>query len=500
MSEPLVFELSSPGRRGVSLPAPDVPVNPVASYLPEADLRATPPGLPEVSEVDVVRHYTRLSTLNYHPDRAMYPLGSCTIKHNPKVNEDMAALPGFARLHPMQQDETCQGGLQLMYELSRDLAEIAGLEGVTLQPAAGAHGELTGLMIMRAYHEARGHARRKVIIPDSAHGTNPASVTLVGYETVQIPTNAHGLVDTGRLAELIDGETAAFMLTNPNTLGLFESEIRTIADIVHDAGALLYMDGANLNAVLGITRPGDMGFDVVHFNLHKTFSTPHGGGGPGAGPVGVRSDLVRFLPTPVPVKDGDAYRFDYDRPDSIGRVRGFGGSFGMMVRAYAYIRANGPDGLRQVSKNAILNANYIMRRLEKHYPRTVLVHGTQKETPIPAEVPCQHEFVASGTRFRAHGVRMLDIAKRLLDYGFYAPTIYFPLIVPEAAMIEPTETESKESIDRFIDAMTAIAEEAENDPELVRNAPHTTPVGRLDEARAAHPKTLNLRYRKPLAE
>ena len=367
MSEPLIFELSSPGRRGVALPAPDVPVRPVASYLPAADLRGTPPELPEVSEVDVVRHYTRLSTLNYHPDRAMYPLGSCTIKHNPKVNEDMAALPGFARLHPMQQDETCQGGLQLMYELSRDLAEIAGLEGVTLQPAAGAHGELTGLMIMRAYHEARGHARCKVIIPDSAHGTNPASVTLVGYETVQIPTNAHGLVDTGQLAELIDGETAAFMLTNPNTLGLFESEIRTIADIVHDAGALLYMDGANLNAVLGITRPGDMGFDVVHFNLHKTFSTPHGA----ADRSGTRGRAERPGPVPADARTSAGRRRVPVRlrpPDSIGRVRGFGGSFGMMVRAYAYIRANGPDGLRQVSENAILNANYIMRRLEKYYP------------------------------------------------------------------------------------------------------------------------------------
>ncbi len=500
LSESLIFELSSPGRRGVSLPAQDVPCKPVSSYLPEADIRRKPAELPEVSQVDVVRHYTRLSTLNYHPDRAMYPLGSCTIKHNPKVNEDVAALPGFARLHPMQEDQTCQGSLQLMYELSRDLAEIAGLAGITLQPAAGAHGELAGLMIMRAYHESRGNARRKVIIPDSAHGTNPASVTLAGYETVQIPSNAYGLVDVDLLADLIDGETAAFMLTNPNTLGLFESEIRTIAKVVHDAGALLYMDGANLNAVLGIARPGDMGFDVVHFNLHKTFSTPHGGGGPGAAPVGVREDLVRFLPTPLPVKEGDAYRFDYDRPDSIGRIRSFGSSFGMMVRAYAYIRAYGPEGLRQVSENAILNANYIMRRLEKHYPRTVLAHGGQKETPIPVEVPCQHEFVASGTRFREHGVRMLDIAKRLLDYGFYAPTIYFPLIVPEAAMIEPTETESRESIDRFIDAMTAIAEEAEHDPELVRNAPHTTPVGRLDEARAAHPKTLNLRYVKPEPE
>jgi len=476
------------------MPASDVPIEPISAYLPAEDIRTEPAKLPEVSEVDVVRHYTRLSTLNYHPDRSMYPLGSCTIKHNPKVNEDMAALFGFSRLHPMQQDETCQGSLQLLYELSKDLAEIAGLDGVTLQPAAGAHGELTGLMVMRAYHESRGHPRRTVIIPDSAHGTNPASVSLVGYETVQIPTNVKGLVDTKLLAEVINEETAAFMLTNPNTLGLFESEIRTIAEIVHDSGALLYMDGANMNAILGLTRPGDMGFDVVHFNLHKTFSTPHGGGGPGAGPVAVRENLVDFLPTPMPVRDGDVYRFEYDRPNSIGRIRSFGSSFGMMVRAYAYIRANGPDGLRQVSENAILNANYIMRRLENYYPRTVLVHGSQEETPIPTEVPCQHEFVASATRFRKHGIRMLDIAKRLLDYGFYAPTIYFPLIVPEAAMIEPTETESLESIDRFIDAMIAIAEEAENDPDLVRNAPHSTPVSRLDEARAAHPKTLNLKY------
>tara|TARA_B100000029_G_scaffold516256_1_gene628207 strand:+ start:9837 stop:11339 length:1503 start_codon:yes stop_codon:yes gene_type:complete len=498
--EPLIFKLSSPGRRGISLPSVDVPVKAISKYLPDEDLRKTPPGLPEVSEVDVVRHFTRLSTLNYHPDQAMYPLGSCTIKHNPKVNEDLAALPGFTRLHPMQNDETCQGSLQLLYELSSYLGEIAGMDGVTLQPAAGAHGELTGLMIMRAYHESQGHARRKVIIPDSAHGTNPASVAQVGYETVQIPTNTNGLVDTDQLASLIDQETAGFMLTNPNTLGLFESEIKTIAKVVHEAGALLYMDGANMNAILGITRPGDMGFDIVHFNLHKTFSTPHGGGGPGAGPVGVKKPLIKFLPTPQPIREGDSYKFQYNNPNSIGRVRSFSGSFGMMVRAYAYIRANGPDGLRQVSENAILNANYIMRCLEQNYPRTVRVHGSQNETPIPIEVPCQHEFVASGSLFKEHDIRMLDIAKRLLDYGFYAPTIYFPLIVPEAAMIEPTETESLESINQFIDAMQAIAEEARTNPDIIRNAPHTTPVGRLDEARAAHPKTLDLRHTQQIEE
>ena len=496
MPEPLIFELSSEDRRGDSLPESDVPTIPVDDLIPQDDLRETLPGLPEVSEVDVVRHYTRLSTMNYHPDSAMYPLGSCTIKHNPKVNEDMASLPGFSRLHPFQPDDTCQGAIRLLYELSDYLANISGMDGITLQPAAGAHGELTGLMMIRAYHEHRGDVRKKVVIPDSAHGTNPASVSLVGYETIQIPTNSQGLVNADQLATVMDEEVAAFMLTNPNTLGLFESDIHRIAHIVHDAGALLYMDGANMNATLGLTRPGDMGFDVVHFNLHKTFSTPHGGGGPGAGPVGVKGELVNFFPTPLPALVDGEYLFQYDRPNSIGRVRSFAGSFGMMVRAYAYIRSNGPDGLRAVSENAILNANYIMRRLEKHFPRTVMGNGSHIETPIPNEIPCQHEFVASGTRFKEYGVKTLDIAKRLLDYGFYAPTIYFPLIVPEALMIEPTETESQESIDQFIEAMEAIANEAITTPELVKNAPHTTPVSRLDEARAAHPKTMNLRYRK----
>ena len=495
MTEPLIFELSSPGRKGYSLPEPDVPVKPIEALLPAEALRTTPPELPEVSEVDVVRHFTRLSSMNYHPDRAMYPLGSCTIKHNPRINEDMAALPGFARIHPLQPDETCQGAIRLMYELGEYLAEISGMDAVTLQPSAGAHGELTSLMMIRAYHEREGNPRRKVIIPDSAHGTNPASVTQVGYEAVQITTNERGLVDIEQLADVMDEDVAAFMLTNPNTLGLFESQVREIARIVHEVGAFLYMDGANMNAILGITRPGDMGFDVVHFNLHKTFSTPHGGGGPGAGPVGVRGELVDFLPTPLPVRDGENhFDLDYDRPHTIGRIRSFTGSFGMMVRAYAYIRSNGPDGLRQVSENAIINANYLMRRLEAHYTRTVKVHGTEKETPIPHDVPCQHEFVASGTRFREKGVRTLDIAKRLLDFGFYAPTIYFPLIVPEAIMIEPTETESKESLDSFIDAMLAIAKEIEEEPEKVIGAPYTTPITRLDEAQAArHP---DLRYRK----
>lgn len=468
----------------------------MSDLLPAEDLRKCPAELPEVSEVDVVRHYTRLSAMNFHPDSAMYPLGSCTIKHNPKVNEDMAGLPGFARLHPLQPDETCQGAIKLLYELSDYLAEISGMDGITLQPAAGAHGELTGLMMMRAYHEHRGDVRKKVIIPDSAHGTNPASVALVGYETVQIPTNAQGLVDAEMLASMMDEDVAAFMLTNPNTLGLFESEIQKIARIVHDSGALLYMDGANMNAILGITRPGDMGFDVVHFNLHKTFSTPHGGGGPGAGPVGVKGELVEYLPTPLPELEDGTYLFNYDLPKSIGRIRSFSGSFGMMIRAYAYILSNGPDGLKQISENAILNANYIMRRLEHLYPRTVKIQGAQNATPIPSEVPCQHEFVGSGAPFKKYGIKTLDIAKRLLDYGFYAPTIYFPLIVPEALMIEPTETESLESINQFIEAMETIADEAMNNPDLVKNAPHTTPVSRLDEARAAHPKTMNLRYVK----
>lgn len=494
MPEPLIFELSSPGRKGYSLPEADVPVKPVETLLPVEAIRTTAAELPEVSEVDVVRHFTRLSSMNYHPDRAMYPLGSCTIKHNPRINEDMAALPGFARIHPLQPDETCQGAIRLLYELSEFLAEISGMDRVTLQPAAGAHGELVGLMMMRAYHERKGYSRRKVVIPDSAHGTNPASVTLVGYDTVEIKTSDRGLVDIEQLARVMDGDVAAFMLTNPNTLGLFESQIRDIARIVHDAGALLYMDGANMNAVLGIARPGDMGFDVVHFNLHKTFSTPHGGGGPGAGPVGVRGELVDFLPTPLPVKDGERYDLDYDVPHTIGRVRSFAGSFGMMVRAYAYIRSNGPDGLRQVSENAILNANYLMRRLEAYYPRTVKARGAARETPIPRDVPCQHEFVASGSRFREKGIKTLDIAKRLLDFGFFAPTIYFPLIVPEAIMIEPTETESKESLDSFIAAMLTIAREAEETPEKVTGAPYTTPISRLDETLAA--RQPDLRYRK----
>jgi glycine dehydrogenase subunit 2 len=494
LPEPLIFELSSPGRHGSVLPDSDVPHIDVNGVIPEGDLRQIPAELPEVSEVDVVRHYTRLSAMNYHPDQAMYPLGSCTIKHNPRVNEDVASLPGFARIHPLQTDETCQGAIRLMYELSEYLAEIAGMDAVTLQPAAGAHGELASLMMIRASHERKGNARSKVIIPDAAHGTNPASVSQVGYQAVEISTNERGLVDLDQLAEKMDEEVAAFMLTNPNTIGLFESQVREIAHIVHEAGAYLYMDGANMNAVMGITRPGDMGFDVVHFNLHKTFSTPHGGGGPGAGPVGVRGDLVEFLPTPMPIKEDAHYSFDYDRPHTIGRVRGFQGSFGMMVRAFAYIRTNGPDGLRQVSENAILNANYLMRRLEAAYPRTVKAGGMARETALPREVPCQHEFVASGTRFKQFGVRTLDIAKRLLDFGFYAPTVYFPLIVPEAMMIEPTETESRESLDQFIEAMLTIAKEAEENPELITGAPHTTPIGRLDETLAA--RNPDVRYVK----
>ncbi len=495
MPEPLIFELSSPGRQGVALPDSDVPTKPVEDMIPAKDLRVVLAELPEVSEVDVVRHFTRLSAMNYHPDKAMYPLGSCTIKHNPRINEDMASLSGFARIHPLQLDETCQGAIQLMCELAEYLSEIAGMDGVTLQPAAGAHGELTSLMMVRASHERRGNPRSKVIIPDAAHGTNPASVKQTGYRSIEIKTNDRGLVDLKQLKEKMDDEVAAFMLTNPNTLGLFESEIPEIARIVHDAGAYLYMDGANMNAVMGITRPGDMGFDVVHFNLHKTFSTPHGGGGPGAGPVGVRGDLVDFLPTPIPIREEEHYSLDYDRPHTIGRVRGFQGSFGMLVRAFAYIRANGPDGLRQVSETAILNANYLMRRLEKFYPRTVKAGGAERETLIPSDIPCQHEFVASGTRFREQGVRTLDIAKRLLDFGFYAPTVYFPLIVPEAMMIEPTETESRESLDEFINAMITIAKEAEKNPEIVTSAPHTTPISRLDETQAA--RYPDVRYKKP---
>ncbi len=480
MPEPLIFELSCPGRRGFSLPQMDVPELEIDALIPADLLRTTPPELPEVSEPTVVRHYTRLSQLNHSIDTGFYPLGSCTMKYNPKLHEVVAALPGFRSIHPLQPESTVQGALQLMWELQELLKAITGMDEVSLQPAAGAHGEFTGLLMIKAYHAKTGRNPSTVIAPDSAHGTNPASATAAGYKLVTVPSDSTGRVDTQRLRELVNNDTAALMLTNPNTLGLFEDQIEEMASIVHDAGGLLYYDGANLNAVMGVVRPGDMGFDVVHLNLHKTFTTPHGGGGPGSGPVGVNSQLAQFLPVPIIEKRDQGYVLDYDRPESIGKVRSFYGNFGMFVRAYAYIRTLGGEGLRQVSRDAVLNSNYVRTKLNDVFAE-----------PYPG--PTMHEFVLSGKRQAAKGVHTRDMAKRLMDYGFHPPTVYFPLIVDEALMIEPTETETVETLDAFVEAMRKIAEEAENNPEIVLSAPHVTPVGRVDEALAA--RRPNLRWR-----
>ncbi|MBN8200452.1 aminomethyl-transferring glycine dehydrogenase subunit GcvPB [Bacillus sp. NTK034] len=480
--QPLIFELSTEGRIGYSLPEMDIPEIDLVELLPEGYLREEEPELPEVSELDIMRHYTALSKRNHGVDSGFYPLGSCTMKYNPKINENVARFNGFAHLHPLQDESSVQGALELMYDLQEHLIEITGMDEVTLQPAAGAHGEWTGLMMIRAYHEANGDTKRtKVVVPDSAHGTNPASATVAGFETVTVKSDENGLVDLEDLRRVVGEDTAALMLTNPNTLGLFEENILEMAEIVHGAGGKLYYDGANLNAVLSKARPGDMGFDVVHLNLHKTFTGPHGGGGPGSGPVGVKADLIPFLPKPVLVKNGDQYEFDYDRPQSIGRVKPYYGNFGINVRAYTYIRTMGPDGLKAVTENAVLNANYMMRRLEPFFD-------------LPFDRHCKHEFVLSGKRQKKLGVRTLDIAKRLLDFGYHPPTIYFPLNVEECIMIEPTETESKETLDAFVDAMIQIAKEAEENPEIVQEAPHTTVIGRLDETMAARKPVL--RYQK----
>lgn len=481
MAEKLIFEYSVAGKRGYSLPENDVPVEPVEKLIEEKYLRKNLPELPEVSEVEVVRHFTHLSHENYSIDSHFYPLGSCTMKYNPKVNEDVARFPGFTNIHPLQPEALSQGALQLMYELEKYLAEISGLSRVSLQPAAGAHGELTGMLMVRAYHQAMGNPRKKVIIPDSAHGTNPASAALSGYEVVEVKSDNEGRVDLEDLKKVADANCAAFMLTNPNTLGLFEKNIVQVSRILKEYGILLYLDGANLNAMLGLCRPGDMGFDVVHFNLHKTFSTPHGGGGPGAGPVGVKGPLMPFLPVPTIKKKGDLYYLNYDRPRSIGKIQGFYGNFGVLVKAYAYIRTLGARGLREVSENAILNANYVKKRLEEYFDLQYKGH-------------CMHEFVLSGKRQKKAGVPTRDIAKRLLDYGFHPPTVYFPLIVDEALMIEPTETETKETLDEFCEALIAIAKEVEENPEIVKSAPHTTPVSRLDETKAV--KELDLRWKR----
>ncbi|HPC33838.1 MAG TPA: aminomethyl-transferring glycine dehydrogenase subunit GcvPB [Syntrophales bacterium] len=468
----LIFEKSRPGRQACAVPAGDVPAVDLAAVIPAELLREDLP-LPEVAEVDLIRHYTALSRRNFGVDVGFYPLGSCTMKYNPKINEDIAKLPGFTDLHPYAPASFAQGSLQLMYELRQYLSEIFGMADFTLQPAAGAHGELTGIMIFKKYFEKTEEKRTKILIPDAAHGTNPASGALCGYQTVTVRSNAEGGVDIEQLASLMQTDVAGLMLTNPNTLGLFERNIEKVAGIIHEKGGLLYGDGANANAFLGKARPGDLGFDVIQLNLHKTFSTPHGCGGPGSGPVGVGEKLVDFLPIPRVVRTEAGFVWSYDHPDAIGRVRTFFGNFNVMVKAYAYIRALGPAGLKRVAEIAVLNANYIQARLKPYFD-------------LPYERPCMHECVFSGTRqVRESGVHTSDIAKRLLDYGYHPPTIYFPLIAPEAIMIEPNETESMETLDAFCDAMIRIAAEAKDTPELVKAAPLTTPVRRLDEVRAA---------------
>ena len=467
----LLFEQSKEGRKGYTLPKLRIPKKEVNTMIPEKLIRKQPARLPQLSENEIMRHYIALSTMNHHVDKGFYPLGSCTMKYNPKVNENVANQSCLKDLHPMQNETLAQGALALMHELSEYLTEISGLKAITLQPAAGAHGELTGLMLIRAYHENLGNPRQNILIPDSAHGTNPASVTISGYHAVKIRSNDRGLIDLEDFKKNLDANTAALMLTNPNTLGLFEIQLKQIKELLDRAGALLYMDGANLNALLGIVRPGDVGVDVLHFNLHKTFSTPHGGGGPGSGPVGVSEKLVDFLPIPRVVKKDSQYLLDDNYPKSIGRVHSFYGNFGVMIRAYVYIRMLGNTGLKRVSENAIINANYLMKLLVDRF-----------ELPYPG--PAMHEFVISGSRQKAKGVSTADMAKRLLDIGFHAPTIYFPLIVREALMIEPTETESQQTLDQFAERLIQIADEVESEPDRVKNAPHTTPVSRLDEVRA----------------
>jgi len=474
MREPLVYEISAPGRCGVRMPEPDVPLAP----LPEGLVRDDLP-LPELSQMDVVRHYLRLSQLNYGVDKGFYPLGSCTMKYNPKINEETARLPGIALTHPLQNPDASQGNLAILWSLQEFLKEISGFAAVSLQPAAGAHGEFAGILMIRAYHFSRGDAKRnKILIPDSAHGTNPASTAMAGYTTVAIPSDERGNVNLEALRAACDDTVAGIMITNPNTLGLFDEHIEEVTQIVHNCGALVYGDGANLNALLGIVRPADLGFDVMHFNLHKTFSTPHGGGGPGAGPVGVTETLAEFLPGPIVVMD-DASRevdvpiFNLVMPEhSIGRVKSFFGNFGMLVRAYTYIRVHGSEGLRRIAEHAVLNANYLQARLKGAYP---IPHGGRI---------CMHEFVAQGI-VEGSDVRALDIAKRLIDYDFHPPTNYFPLIVHEALMIEPTETESKQTLDAFAEVMLKIAQEAKENPQLLHDAPRSAPMRRLDEVRAA---------------
>jgi glycine dehydrogenase subunit 2 len=473
----LIFEISKPERTGYSLPTCDVPQRRIqATYC-----RTSSIDLPEVSEPQIIRHFVNLSVLNHHVDKNFYPLGSCTMKYNPKINEEVARLGGFTEIHPLQQAHTIQGALQVMYELGEYLKTIVNLDAITLQPAAGAQGEFTAISMFKAYFNKKREDRKYILVPDSAHGTNPASVNFSGFKPITLPSNRAGLVDITKLKELMTSEVAGIMLTNPNTLGLFEKSVKEINALIHEKGGLIYLDGANLNALLGIVRVGDLGFDAVHFNLHKTFSTPHGGGGPGAGPVAVKKILAPFLPIPIIVKKDEIYHLDYNLPDSIGKVQTYYGNFLVMVRAYTFLRSSGEQGLKKISKSAILNANYIIQSLKDDY-----------YLPYPGF--CMHEGVLSGRDLRDHGVRTLDVAKRLLDFGFHAPTVYFPLIVSEALMIEPTESETKETLDRFIDRMKQIRKESREDPDILKSAPTKTPVRRLDEVKAI--KELTVRWKK----
>ncbi len=478
--EKLLFEKSRKGRVGYTLPVLDVKSVNLVDEIPSKYIRKDSPELPEISESEIARHFLRLSHLNYSIEEGLYPLGSCTMKYNPKINEVTASLNGFKDLHPLTREDFAQGALQLMYELGECLKEISGFTGITLQPSAGSQGEFTGISTIRAYHEQRGDTkRRKILIPNAAHGTNPASAAIAGFDIVELKSNDHGLVDLEDLRSKVGDDVAGFMLTNPNTVGIFEKEIKAIGDLIHGCGGLMYMDGANLNALLGIVRPGDLGFDCMHINLHKTFSTPHGGGGPGSGPVCVNDKLTPYLPVPVVEKIGDSYHLNYNLPYSIGKIHSFFGNFGMFVRAYTYIRMHGADGLRSVSENAIINANYIRTLIKDNYK-------------LPFSEFGMHEFVISADYQKENGVSAKDIAKRLLDYGYHAPTIYFPVIVHECMLIEPTETESKENLEEFADAMNKIAAEARETPDLVTNAPSNTHIRRVDDALAA--RKLNVRW------
>ena len=476
----LIFEKSVSGRQALVMPKPGVPQKKLSELLPDAFLRKEPPALPEVSELDAVRHFVKLSQLNHSIDTGFYPLGSCTMKYNPKVNEAMAGLEGFRDLHPFQPEDQVQGALEVLWTLQEAIANVVGLPAVTLQPAAGAHGEMLGLMLIKAYFKAKGEANRtKIIVPDTAHGTNPATAAMAGYEVVEIRSNERGNVDVTALKEALGPDVAGIMLTNPNTLGLFEEDIQEVQRLVHEAGGLLYYDGANLNAIMGLVRPGDMGFDVCHLNLHKTFSTPHGGGGPGGCAVACREKLEPFLPRPVVTRKNNVFSLDWDRPQSVGKIKGFYGNFGILVRALTYILAHGREGLCQVSRDAILSANYLKEKLKHAYT-------------LPYTQPCMHEFVLSGNRQKDRGCSTNNIAKRMLDFGVHSPTVYFPLVVPEAMMIEPTETESKQTLDDFINIMLEIDRETKESPQVVINAPTNTPVLKLDEALAA--RKPNLRW------